>query len=571
MVRHEAPGALARAWAPLRSLVRSPFESLPARIIVSVYAAALVTSVLVTGITTKSTESFLRGEIEERFPALLAHTLQRLDTWYSQRQVDIGTFAASETVIESLQGSPASALAATQEAQLYLAYVQESFPQYRSLFMLDPAGRERVSVGVKPVLLAPQRERLARLREPRVGPVRGVGDARHQVLSAPVTHEGRFLGTFHALPAMESLDALLRAEDFEETTRIYVVGPDHRVLARSPGAPQRSTYERALPEFGSALVVEDYSEASGEHLVGAAVLFPRFDWVLVVEESYDAAFKPVVSTYRKILAINVAIVLVFGIVAFAIAHSIVQPIRALSLGARRIAQGETDVEIPTGRSPDEIGVLARALDEMVRRLQHNRIELERKQAQIEHANEELRKTNNELVHSNEMLEQLSLTDGLTRLHNHRFFQDHLALEIRRSDRNGEPLALILMDIDDFKSLNDRFGHAVGDEVLRRVAHVINNTVRGVDLPARYGGEEFVVLAPATPRQGALALAEKLRMAVRSSRFRGEGIDAQQALSVTVSIGVAVYAGDHKRFFNDADRALYRAKAAGKDCVILADA
>jgi len=108
-------------------------------------------------------------------------------------------------------------------------------------------------------------------------------------------------------------------------------------------------------------------------------------------------------------------------------------------------------------------------------------------------------------------------------------------------------------------------------VLRRVAHVINNTVRGIDLPARYGGEEFAVLAPATPRLGALALAEKLRTAVRSSRFRGEGIDAEQALSVTVSIGVAVYAGDPKRFFNDADRALYRAKAAGKDCVIPADA
>jgi diguanylate cyclase (GGDEF)-like protein len=571
MARHEAPGALARVWALLRSLVRSFFESLPARIIVSVYAAALVSSVLVTGITTKSTESFLRSKIEERFPVLLAHTLERLDTWYSQCQVDIGTFAASETVIESLQGSPASAQAARREAQMYLVYVQESFPQYRSLFVLDAEGRERVSVGAKPVLPAPQRERLARLREPRVGPVHGLGDARHQVFSAPVTRDGRFLGTLHALPAMEFLDALLRAEDFEETTRIYVVGPDRRVLARSPGAPERSTYERALPEFGSALVVEDYAETSGEHLVGAAVLFPRFDWVLVVEESYDAAFRPVVSTYRKILAINVGIVLVFGIVAFVIARSIVQPIRALSVGARRIAQGEMDVEIPASRSPDEIGVLARALDEMVRRLQHNRIELERKQAQIERANEELRKTNDELVRSNEMLEQLSLTDGLTRLHNHRFFQDRLALEIKRSDRNGEPLALILVDIDNFKLLNDRFGHAVGDEVLRRVAHVINNTVRGTDLPARYGGEEFAVLAPSTPRQGALALAEKLRMAVRSSRFRGEGIDADQALSVTVSIGVAVYAGDHKRFFNDADRALYRAKAAGKDCVILADA
>ena len=571
MARHDAPGALARLWPSLRSLLRSPFESLPARIISSVYAAALVTSVLVTGITTKSTEAFLRGEIEERFPALLAQTLQRLDTWYAQRQVDIGTFAASETVIESLRSSPESAEAAAREAQMYLAYVQESFPQYRSLFVLDPAGKERVSSGAKPALSDAQRERLARLREPRVSPVHGMGDARHQVISAPVTHDGRFIGTFHALPVMDSLDALLRTEDFEETTRVYVVGSDHRVLARSPGAPERSTYARALPAFGSALVVEDYAEADGEHLVGAAVLFPRFDWVLVVEESYDAAFRPVVSTYRKILAINVAIVVVFGIVAFAIARSIVRPIRALSLGARRIARGETDVEIPASRSPDEIGVLTRALDQMVRRLQRNRVEIERKQAQIERANDELRRTNDELMHSNEMLEQLSLTDALTRLHNHRFFQDRLALEIRRSDRNGEPLALILMDIDDFKSLNDRYGHAVGDEVLRRVGHVINNTVRGIDLPARYGGEEFAVLAPSTPQQGALALAEKLRMAVRSSRFRREGIEGERALSVTLSIGVAVYAGDPKSFFNDADRALYRAKAAGKDCVVLAEA
>jgi diguanylate cyclase (GGDEF)-like protein len=569
MARHETPGE--RAWAPLRSLLRSPFESLPARIIASVYAAALITSVLVAGIATKSTETFLRGGIEERFPALLAHTLQSLDTWYSQRQIDIATFAASETVIESLQDSPDAAEDAAREAQMYLAYVQESFPQYRSLFVLDPEGRERVSSGAKPALSDAERERLAHLREPRVGPVRWKGDVRRQAISAPVLQDGRFIGTFHALPVMDSVDALLHSEGFEKTTRVYVVGADHRVLARSPGAPERSTYERALRVFGSALEVDDYTEASGEHLVGAAVLFPRFDWVLVVEESYDAAFKPVVSTYRRILAINVAIVVVFGIVAFAIARSIVQPIRALSLDARRIAQGETDVEIPATRSRDEIGVLTRALDEMVRRLQRNQVELERKQAQIERANQELRRTNDELVNSNEMLEQLSLTDALTRLHNHRFFQDRLALEIRRSDRNGEPLALILMDIDDFKLLNDRYGHAVGDEVLRRVGHVINNTVRGIDLPARYGGEEFAVLAPATPRQGALALAEKLRMAVRSSRFRGVGIDADEALSVTVSIGVAIYAGDPKGFFNDADRALYRAKAAGKDCVVLADA
>jgi diguanylate cyclase (GGDEF)-like protein len=111
---------------------------------------------------------------------------------------------------------------------------------------------------------------------------------------------------------------------------------------------------------------------------------------------------------------------------------------------------------------------------------------------------------------------------------------------------------------------------VGDEVLRRVAHVLNNNVRETDLPARYGGEEFAVLAPSTPREGALALAEKLRGAIGQARFQGEGIEGVEALSVTVSVGVALYRGDRINFFNDADRALYEAKGSGKNCVVLAE-
>jgi diguanylate cyclase (GGDEF)-like protein len=98
---------------------------------------------------------------------------------------------------------------------------------------------------------------------------------------------------------------------------------------------------------------------------------------------------------------------------------------------------------------------------------------------------------------------------------------------------------------------------------------LNETVREADLPARYGGEEFVVLAPHTGRIGALALGEKLRSAIAHTRFAAEGIDAPEGLEVTVSVGVAIYAGDARRLFNDADRALYQAKATGKDCVIFA--
>jgi len=166
-----------------------------------------------------------------------------------------------------------------------------------------------------------------------------------------------------------------------------------------------------------------------------------------------------------------------------------------------------------------------------------------------------------------VLEQLSITDGLTKLHNHRFFQDHLRREMRRSARTGEPLALLLVDVDDFKGLNDRYGHAVGDAVLRRTGEVLNGVVRETDLLARYGGEEFALLAPQTPLEGAVALGEKVREAVAAARFSIVDLEGPREIAITVSVGVSSFRGDEKAFFNEADRALYRAKHAGKDCVV----
>jgi diguanylate cyclase (GGDEF)-like protein len=126
---------------------------------------------------------------------------------------------------------------------------------------------------------------------------------------------------------------------------------------------------------------------------------------------------------------------------------------------------------------------------------------------------------------------------------------------------------VLVDIDDFKALNDRCGHAAGDGVLERLAALLVVETRDQDLVARYGGEEFAILAPGTDRAGAVALAEKLRMAASGSSFDVAGV----RIAITVSVGVAVYHGDREAFFHEADRALYAAKGAGKDCVVAADA
>jgi diguanylate cyclase (GGDEF)-like protein len=264
-------------------------------------------------------------------------------------------------------------------------------------------------------------------------------------------------------------------------------------------------------------------------------------------------FAPIRASLRHTLGINLLAVLLSSAGAFVFAAWRVRPILALSEGARRISEGETAVEVPDSGSGDEIQVLARTFNQMSARLHQSRLQLESR--------------NEELKRANQALEQLSITDSLTRLHNHRFFQDQFAREAKRVERTGSPLALVLIDIDDFKSLNDRLGHAAGDAVLARVAAVMSGVLRDTDLLCRYGGEEFALLSPQTDLPGGVSLAEKIRGAVAESKYPIVGPDGP--IRITVSIGVAEFADSTEATFNEADRALYDAKASGKDCVAAA--
>lgn len=175
--------------------------------------------------------------------------------------------------------------------------------------------------------------------------------------------------------------------------------------------------------------------------------------------------------------------------------------------------------------------------------------------------------NAELSNMNLVLEQLSITDGLTKLHNHRYFQEAFARECKRCARSKQPLSLILIDIDFFKKWNDRFGHAGGDEILRRLAEVLNQSVRETDILTRYGGEEFALIALNTDLEGATAVGEKVRQAVEAENFLTDVPSEKEQL--TVSIGVAGYRDDRMDLFAKADAALYEAKDSGRNRVIAA--
>jgi diguanylate cyclase (GGDEF)-like protein len=168
----------------------------------------------------------------------------------------------------------------------------------------------------------------------------------------------------------------------------------------------------------------------------------------------------------------------------------------------------------------------------------------------------------------EKTERSAMTDWLTGLYNRGAFRAAALRELRRAQRYRQQLSLILLDLDDFKKINDGFGHERGDQVLKEISRLLRRSIRDVDVPARHGGEEFAILLPETGRQGARAVAERVRTAF--GRHGALQHEEGEPLAVTVSAGIAVYPEDGEELgelLRQADVALYRAKAAGKNRTI----
>jgi two-component system cell cycle response regulator len=173
-----------------------------------------------------------------------------------------------------------------------------------------------------------------------------------------------------------------------------------------------------------------------------------------------------------------------------------------------------------------------------------------------------------LRHNVQLSLEMAITDQLTGLHNRRYMSRHLDTLVANAGRNGKPTAFVIMDIDFFKSVNDTYGHDIGDEVLKEFAARIAANVRGIDLACRFGGEEFVVVMPDTDVEFAYSVSERLRKSIETTPFRISR--APHALNLTISIGIAGSEGESDTaaaLLHRADQALYRAKRSGRNKVV----
>lgn len=231
-----------------------------------------------------------------------------------------------------------------------------------------------------------------------------------------------------------------------------------------------------------------------------------------------------------------------------------QPLGNLTGVVQRLSSGDLTARAPTLARQDEIALLTTGFNEMAAQIQGYTRSLE----------DQVAARTAELVRANAELERLARTDGLTGLANHRSLQEALAAEVARAHRYRQPLSLLMIDVDHFKVYNDTNGHPEGDEVLRRIAKVLEDRLRGTDLAARYGGEEFAVILPSTDAVAAEKVAAGLVEAVRAESFQGG--QTQPLGRVTISAGGAQLEPEESPdgLLVRADTQLYAAKSGGRD-------
>ncbi|MCD6576945.1 MAG: diguanylate cyclase, partial [Anaerolineaceae bacterium] len=163
------------------------------------------------------------------------------------------------------------------------------------------------------------------------------------------------------------------------------------------------------------------------------------------------------------------------------------------------------------------------------------------------------------------IQEMAITDSLTGLYNRRYFYMILDNEIKRAERYQSPLVLIMMDIDHFKNVNDKFGHLAGDQVLRSMSDICRKLLRQTDSMFRYGGEEFMIILPETNQEEALKVANRIRSTIAQNKFKIN----KRNVKITVSIGVSEYGKNHttsNEFIESVDKTMYDAKDAGRNCV-----
>lgn len=283
-------------------------------------------------------------------------------------------------------------------------------------------------------------------------------------------------------------------------------------------------------------------------------------WYIVVRQPLDTALQPARVLFYKLLILGVVAALVFGLVAYYLAQHMSRPIEQLAKAAKQVEAKQPGADFPQTHSVREIAQLGQSIQSMTESLLTKERELRDTNASLEATVEQRTAA---LTQANADLLKMATHDALTGVYNRRRFDEKLAECNQLFERSGRPFALLFIDADHFKNVNDTYGHATGDDVLHQLAQIIQENTRASDFVARYGGEEFAVLLPeAEGAESPEVVAERIRKAVADATF-----DLVGQVTVSIGIGLADTAdANTTALIKRADQQLYHAKASGRNRV-----
>ena len=500
----------------------------------------------------------INDNVSHELRVLASDTSGELKMWLRERVNEVRVLSTAYTLIDGLTAETAvqsgPARIGVRQLELYLRSVQKKLDPLLELTLSDAGGRVLASSAPTPAPIA----------LPETWPNTAISDG--VVLEQPRWDNARATPTLTVVvpvlsPRNELLGALSAVLDLgtvkprlrSSSAEVILVAPDGKPLlstrtAATALAPlKREPLQRLRDQPGEPMTFEGHHRRD---VIGVAEVPRSLPIIVVTERSRGEVFAAWLKLLELFLLLVAGLTLLVGAIAYGMGRSIVAPLKRLIAAADGIAHGDLTVQLrdaPAG----EIGQLTRVFNMMTDRLR-------RSHADVRAANEALQR-------QNELLEALAVTDSLTGLYNRKKLDDILVEQFARFRRNKRPFVAVMLDLDNFKLINDTHGHVVGDAVLANVAEILKQSVRNIDYVARYGGEEFVVVLVETALGAALEIAERIRAEVEVPRVRS----GDALISVTVSLGVAHSREDDggpDGVLARADHALYAAKHAGRNQV-----
>lgn len=379
--------------------------------------------------------------------------------------------------------------------------------------------------------------------------------------------------------------------------RTYLLGPDDPVVAELGSHPGTQVYgSKSLPDATAKADPEvvrwaqnkrsglgTYINRNGEKVLAARQWIPGLGKMLVVEEKRNDVLRGIYLQCLTMILLTLLLMVMFTVPLSAVAtRKLTGPLRQLVGEADKIAAGSFghQIEINTG---GEVKMLTRAFNDMSVRLQEfyarlaqqiellaqQKEEIENRNHELEVLQAQLEENQAELEEKNSRLQEMAYVDELTRVLNRRSFLERAMNELSRARRSAQPVAAVMIDVDKFKIINDTYGHACGDLMLRELAGLLKNIARETDLVGRYGGDEFAVILPAADLEEALCFTGRVLELARNRAF----ITPFGKLEMRVSLGVSVWRADNntgdseqqvRTLLHQADMALLDAKREGRN-------